>query len=264
MALEGKVALVTGAARGIGKALTEILLQNGAKVALLDVDKNAGQEAVSAFDEEFGAGRSVFCCCDVSSEVQFRDAFEKSTQLFGGLDIICNNAGIVNESDWEKAVAVNLNGVIRGTFLALELMKKENGGRGGVIVNIASMAGLGPHAVAPVYTASKHGVVGFSRAIAEASTVLGYGVRINVLCPGFVQTTIFASLEKDEALEKLRNQRGKLLESWGILEPSDVAKIFLRIVLDDSSRNGGVLVITSKGAEYINFPTAADVPAATL
>ncbi|KAA8586638.1 hypothetical protein FQN60_000474, partial [Etheostoma spectabile] len=158
MALNGKVAVVTGAAAGIGKAITEILLKNGAKTA--------GKSLKETLDKEYGQERTLFLTCNVESEEQIKAAFQKTVENFRGFDILCNNAGILNETTWKKMVSINLVGVISGTYLALEHMSKLSGGRGGVIVNTASMAGLGPLLSCPVYTATKHGVIGFTRAMA--------------------------------------------------------------------------------------------------
>ncbi|XP_042287687.1 15-hydroxyprostaglandin dehydrogenase [NAD(+)]-like [Thunnus maccoyii] len=90
----------------------------------------------------------------------------KTLETFRGIDILSNNASILNESEWEKTVSINLLGVIKVTYLVLQHINKSDGGRGGVIVNTASIAGLGPLLHCPVYTAIKHGVVGFTQAIA--------------------------------------------------------------------------------------------------
>ncbi|XP_053188374.1 15-hydroxyprostaglandin dehydrogenase [NAD(+)]-like [Scomber japonicus] len=194
MALDGKIAVVTGAAMGIGKSMTEILLQNGAKVTLLDVNASAGKSLKESLDKQYGREKTLFLSCNVESDEQIKAAFQKIIETFGRIDIICNNAGILNENKWEKTVSINLLGVIRVTYLALEHMDKTNGGQGGVIVNTASMAGLGPLLSCPVYTATKYGVIGFTRAMAAASTASGYGVRFCALCPGFVQTDLCSTI----------------------------------------------------------------------
>ncbi|XP_069797087.1 15-hydroxyprostaglandin dehydrogenase [NAD(+)]-like isoform X2 [Narcine bancroftii] len=140
MALSGKVALVTGAAQGIGRAFAEALLQDGCKVVLLDFNKNAGESCKNALDMEYQSADSLFIACDVASEEQLKCAFKKAVEHFGSLDILCNNAGINNENKWEQTISVNLISVIRGTYLALEYMSKQNGGKGGIIVNVASLA----------------------------------------------------------------------------------------------------------------------------
>ncbi|XP_055016006.1 15-hydroxyprostaglandin dehydrogenase [NAD(+)]-like [Boleophthalmus pectinirostris] len=108
MALSGKVALVTGGAMGIGRAMVEELLTNGAKVALLDVSAAAGTSLVENLEEKFGKDKTLFIECDVQSEEQLKAAFQKIVETFGKLDIVCNNAGVFDETQWEKTVSINL------------------------------------------------------------------------------------------------------------------------------------------------------------
>ncbi|CAM4484880.1 hypothetical protein PO909_015397 [Leuciscus waleckii] len=166
MILHGKVALVTGGAQGIGRAVVEDLLGNGAKVALVDLNQSVGEECKSDLDGPFGEDNCIFIQCDVTDSGKLTDAFQNTVERFGRLDIVINNAGINNEKNWEKTIEVNLTSVIKGTYLALEHMSKEYGKEGGVIINVSSMAAFlhSPHQ--PVYTATKYGVIGFSRAIA--------------------------------------------------------------------------------------------------
>ncbi|XP_062414165.1 15-hydroxyprostaglandin dehydrogenase [NAD(+)]-like isoform X2 [Pungitius pungitius] len=166
MALQNRVAVVTGAAQGVGRAMAEILLQNGAKVALLDVNEAAGKSLKEVLDKQYGTERSLFLSCDVESEEQIKAAFQRTAEALGGVDIVCNNAGILNEAEWKKTISINLVAVVQVTYTALEHMNKLTGGRGGVIINTASMAGLFPFLSCPVYTATKYGVVGFTRAMA--------------------------------------------------------------------------------------------------
>ncbi|XP_031164080.1 15-hydroxyprostaglandin dehydrogenase [NAD(+)] [Sander lucioperca] len=255
MELNGKIAVVTGAALGIGKAITEILLKNGAKVALLDVNETAGKSLKEALDKQYGQERTLFLNCNVESEEQIKAAFQKTADNFGGIDILCNNAGILNETTWEKTVSINLVGVIRGTYLALEHMSKLSGGRGGVIVNTASMAGLGPLLSCPVYTATKHGVIGFTRAMAAASTASGYGVRFNALCPGFVQTDLFTTIpSKLGQFSHLADATEKLAEKFGILTVSEVAESLLELVTDET-KNGEAFLVFPQGKKYVTFPS---------
>ncbi|XP_049448315.1 15-hydroxyprostaglandin dehydrogenase [NAD(+)] [Epinephelus fuscoguttatus] len=255
MALTGKVAVVTGAAMGIGKAMTEILMKSGAKVALLDVNETAGKTLKEALDKEYGKEKSLFLVCNVESEEQMKAAFQKTVETFGGMDILCNNAGILNETLWEKIVSINLVGVIRGTYLALEHMNKLKGGRGGVIVNTASMAGLGPLPSCPVYTSTKHGVVGFTRAMAIASEASGYGVRINALCPGFVKTELFVNIpQRLGQFAHLAEATQQLVDNLGTMKVSEVAEPFLEMVTDET-KNGEALLVFTKGKKYVTFPS---------
>nr|XP_019964783.1 PREDICTED: 15-hydroxyprostaglandin dehydrogenase [NAD(+)] isoform X2 [Paralichthys olivaceus] len=167
MSLQGKVALVTGGAQGIGRAVVQSLLHSLAKVTVVDLNKTCGEECKTHLDAEFGEGNCTFIQCDVSDGDSLKDAFQRTVDQFGRLDIVINNAGINNEKNWEKTIQVNLTSVIKGTYLALEHMSKEHGNEGGTIINVSSMAAFlhSPHQ--PVYTATKHGVIGFTRAMAR-------------------------------------------------------------------------------------------------
>ncbi|AWP00043.1 putative 15-hydroxyprostaglandin dehydrogenase [Scophthalmus maximus] len=255
MALNGKIAVVTGAVMGIGKAVTELLLQNGAKVALLDVNRIAGESLMETLKKQYGQERTLLLNCNVESDEQIKAALQKTADTFGGIDILCNNAGIMNESTWERMVSINLMGVIRVTYVALEHMSKLAGGRGGVIVNTASLAGLGPLLNCPVYTATKHGVIGFTRAMADASTASGYGIRVNALCPSFVQTDLFTNvlsiLRQSSHLAAATHQ---MIEKFGVLNVSEVADALLELVTDDT-KNGEALIVVPNERNYITFPS---------
>ncbi|KAM3602212.1 uncharacterized protein V6R79_026315 [Siganus canaliculatus] len=254
MSLNGKTAVVTGAALGIGKAMAEILVKNGAKVVLLDVNEAAGKQFKEVLDKQYGKERTVFLKCDVQSDEQIKAALQKTIETFGGIDILCNNAGILNENEWEKTVSINLLGLVRVTYQAMSHMNKLTGGRGGVIVNTASLAGLGPFLSCPVYTASKHGVIGFTRAIAAASTASGYGIRFNAICPCFVQTELFSNIcERLGPYSHLAEVTKSLYDVVGLISPSPVAECLLELVTDET-KNGDIVTVTTKGREYKIFP----------
>ncbi|XP_068456619.1 15-hydroxyprostaglandin dehydrogenase [NAD(+)]-like [Clinocottus analis] len=255
MPLSGKNCVVTGAAMGIGRTITEVLLQNGAKVALLDVNETAGKSLVQVLENQYGRERTLFLNCDVESEEQIKAAFQKAADTFGGVDGVCNNAGILTEASWEKTVSVNLMGVIKGSYVALEHMSKLNGGRGGFIINTASMAGLGPLPSCPVYTATKHGVIGFTRAMAAASEMSGYGVRFNALCPGFVQTDLFDAINSNLGrFSHLDEATRQLMQQFGLVDMSDVAEAVRQMVTDET-RNGEAFLVTRQKKEYMKFPS---------
>ncbi|XP_077402166.1 15-hydroxyprostaglandin dehydrogenase [NAD(+)]-like [Vanacampus margaritifer] len=255
MSLKGKVAVVTGAAAGIGKAFSEILFRNGAKVVLLDVNADAGRTLMEALNKEDGQERALFLSCDVQSEEQLKAAFKTTADTFGGIDILCNNAGILNEDDWQLTVAINLVGVIKGTYAALEHMSKLNGGQGGVVVTTASMAGIKPLLSCPVYSATKSAVIGFSRAMASASSVVGFGIRFNALCPALVQTELLASLSaKLGQFTILEEATRQLMDKHGVLSASEVAECLLELVTDES-KNGEALMVSPKGKMYAAFPS---------
>ncbi|XP_013770164.1 15-hydroxyprostaglandin dehydrogenase [NAD(+)]-like isoform X2 [Pundamilia nyererei] len=255
MALNGKTAVVTGAAMGIGRSIAELLLQNGAKVAILDMNETAGQSLVETLNKEHGPDRALFLLCNVESEEEIKAAFQKAAEAFGAIDILCNNAGILNEEKWQHMISINLAGVIRGTYLALEHMRKTNGGGGGVIVNIASMAGLGPLLTCPVYTATKHGVIGFTRAVAAASAASNYGIRVNALCPSFVGTELFTTIEhKLGQFAHLKGAANQLVEKLGVLNTPEVAECILELVTDET-KNGEAFMVCTEMKGYVPFPS---------
>lgn len=257
MALNGKVAVVTGAVMGIGKAITEKLLQNGAKVVLLDMNETGAASLMETLTKQYGKERVLFLSCNVEQEEQVKAAFQETIKTFGGIDILCNNAGILNESSWEKMVSVNLVGVIRVTYLALEYMNKLKGGRGGVIVNTASLAGLGPFMSCPVYTATKHGVVGFTRAMSGVCALSGYGIRINCLCPGFVQTDLFTNIpDRLGPFCHLKDTVQQLTEKFGIVNMSHVVEGLLELVTDET-KDGQALIVLPEERKCMPFPSLA-------
>lgn len=189
MKIEGAVALVTGGAMGIGKEFVETLLQKGVKLCnFLDLNEVVGSSVAEEFQKSYGAERVNFIKCDVSSKEQLEAAFEKTRAAYDRLDIVCNNAGIEESGGVEKVIQVNLIGSMNGTVLAKDIMMKENKPPGGVIVNTASMAGLYPAFYSPIYSASKHGVIGFTRSLASHPFIQKANIRLNLICPAFVQT----------------------------------------------------------------------------
>ncbi|XP_020383022.1 15-hydroxyprostaglandin dehydrogenase [NAD(+)]-like [Rhincodon typus] len=254
MEFQGKVALVTGAAQGIGKAIAEILLKNGAKVSLLDINVTTGEATKAAFAQSYGDENILFLQCDVTSENQLKDCFSKTLEKFQKLDIVCNNAGISDRENWENCLSVNLVSVIKGTYLGIQHMSKETGGKGGVIVNIASMSGVTPYYLGPVYAASKYGVVGFTTSL-SLTCLEKHGVRLQVLCPGFVDTQLLANLKLLKAPEQ-KEKADRLLARFGVLTTSQVAEGFLQLVTDQT-RNGALLKLFGNGRlEYEPLPAA--------
>merc|ERR1712004_842630 len=141
---------------------------HGAKVCIADTDARAGHATIKEFAAQLkGKTENVmFLKCDVTKESELAAIFEQTKSRYGSIDIVCNNAGIVNENDWKTCIDVNLNSVISGSRLAVEHMSATSGGNGGTIINIASLAGLMMFPLCPVYCATKHAVLGYTRSIA--------------------------------------------------------------------------------------------------
>uniref|UniRef100_A0A8C6Q0L6 15-hydroxyprostaglandin dehydrogenase [NAD(+)] n=1 Tax=Nothobranchius furzeri TaxID=105023 RepID=A0A8C6Q0L6_NOTFU len=216
------------------------------QVALLDINETAGETLMESLKKTYGA-KTLFMKCDVESEEQIKAAFQKTKETLGGIDILCNNAGILNEASWEKTVSINLTSVIRVAYIAVEHMSKLKGGQGGVIVNTASMAGISPFVTCPTYTATKFGVIGFTRAMGGASDQLGYGIRFNAICPGFVQTDLLAGIpDRLGQFSELGESTGVMMEKIGILTTSDVAESLLEIVKDETKNGEALLVLPNQ------------------
>lgn len=185
--------MITGAACGLGYKYAEILLRNGAKsVAVVDLPTSDGQNTAATFEKEFGKGRAVFFTCDMTKADEVKKTFDKIVLIFKGLDIVINNAGILDDTRWEQTIDLNVKGVIRCSMLAFDYMGKQKGGKGGVLVNIASIAGLHPSAILPTYSASKHAVLGFSQALAGLYDKTG--VKVVIMCPGVTATALVANI----------------------------------------------------------------------
>ncbi|XP_013396931.1 15-hydroxyprostaglandin dehydrogenase [NAD(+)]-like [Lingula anatina] len=253
MKFAGKVALITGGAQGLGRVFSEALLKRGAKVCMADIDDKTGLKTLAQFQQQYGQDSSTFVKCDVTSENELKNAFSHTKQSLGGLDILCNNAGIVNEIDWRKTIDINLIAVMTGTYLGLEAMRKDRGGNGGVIINVASVAGIISISEGPSYTASKFGVVGFSKAMGEDIDYPTHQVRVNCLCPTFADTPILHSSDRKVTKSshyKLYKKRKELL---GVMDPHRVGDAFIQLV-EDESQNGSVLTVTRDQIRYKKYP----------
>jgi 3-oxoacyl-[acyl-carrier protein] reductase len=228
--LTGKVALVTGGARGIGRAIVERLLDSGSKVMIADVLDDAGKQTVV---ELSGRGEVAFVHCDVTSAADALGAVNHAVAEFGTLDILVNNAGItkdtllirMTEADWDRVLTINLKGAFLMTQAASRVMMKARSGR---IVNISSVVGLMGNAGQGNYAASKAGLIGFTKSIAKE--LAGRNVTVNAVAPGYIQTEMTENLPEAAKQAFLVNIP---LKRAGL--PEDVANAVLFLSADESS-----------------------------
>ncbi|XP_077979643.1 15-hydroxyprostaglandin dehydrogenase [NAD(+)]-like [Glandiceps talaboti] len=191
--LRGKPAYLTSDFNqiGIGRAITERLLEERIKgIAIIDINEDRGKKTESELTNKHGQGRIRFIKCDVTSKSDLEAAFQEAQSYFGGLDYVFNNAAVQDELDWETTVDVNLKGVIRGTYLAVKYLGTKHGGNGGIVINTASVTAFMAVPYLSVYGATKHGIVGFTRNIANDVLMTDNNIKVAAICPGKVDTPL--------------------------------------------------------------------------
>jgi len=250
--LDGKVAVITGGASGIGESTAKLFVEEGAKVIIADVQDQKGQ----ALSESLGSA-AAYAHTDVSSESDVKAAVHAAVSWFGRLDCMFNNAGIgegfipVEEITWEnyqRLVNINIGGVFLGIKHAAPVMKKQGSGS---IINTASVAGLLAGNGGHIYSTTKHAVIGLTKVTA---TELGEsGIRVNAICPGGIITPIFADAsDQPEAADAIM---GVLEEAFKTVQPIrragmpiDIANAALWLASDESSFVNGTSIVVDGGA----------------
>lgn len=257
--VRGKIALVTGGNRGIGLSITTELLRNGVKgVSMIGVNPDKGKEAVDSLSKTFGPGKVISLIADVSNEKQFEDAFNASVAHWGGLDIVINNAGVVNENNPVVLTNINAVGVMHGTFLGLKYMSVAKGGRGGVVINLSSIYGIDHLFVSPVYSATKAFVLGLSRALGHQVYYDHNKVRIITLCPGLTKTDLlnkepFMNAVNDAFKPGLKEMAYEVIEKSFLQSPDNLGKA--AIILLKHGPNGSVWVAEDGQPPFeVEFP----------
>lgn len=244
MLLEDKVALITGAASGIGRASAVRLAKEGAKLALSDVNLTGCEETAQIITE--AGGKAMAMICDVSQAAQVEAFVSAAVESYGGLDIALNNAGVggmmlntdkLDEDVWDFVMNVNLKGVWLCTKYELPHMLSRGGGS---IINVASVAGLIGFRGNAVYAASKHGVIGFTKSVALEYARLG--IRVNALCPGFTETPMVTTMIDEVPRMAEATERSSPMRRLGRVE--EIADTVLYLASDMSSFvNGHALAI---------------------
>ncbi|XP_012532163.2 uncharacterized protein LOC105834316 [Monomorium pharaonis] len=248
MELKGRVALVTGAASGIGKAYVIELLNQGAKVAICDINTEEGEKLVETLTEKYGKDRVIFSQCDVTDYPQFEESFQTTITEFGHIDIVINNAGILNDRFWELEVDINLNGVIRGTLLAQRFMGTDRGGQGGIVINTGSNVSINPYVSVPVYSATKAAIVSFTRAFGDQYHVDLTGVKVMSLCPGATDTKLVRDVNRKLLLARYEDAWQRDIISSIPQRTEHVAKALVHVL--NTGKSGSVWMVEKDQPPY--------------
>lgn len=254
MRLEGKVALITGAAGGMGRTAANLFAAEGAKVVMADITERAGEEAVEEITS--AGGQAAFIRADVSKAADVEEMVRLAVQRFGGLHVLYNNAGIFHaddggtvetpESIWDRVIDINLKGVWLGCKYGIPALLRSGGGS---IINVASFVALMGAATPQIaYTASKGGVVSMTREI--AIEYARRGIRANALCPGPIETPLLADLLSDP---KRRARRLVHIPIGRFGQAEEIARAALWLASDESSLMTGATLVVDGGitAAYV-------------
>ncbi len=241
--LEGKVAIITGAARGIGKATARVFAREGARVVITDIDESTGQATAEEIRQ--GGGEAIFLPMDVTDPESVQRAVDKTMETYGRIDILVNNAGVLRDrtllkmshEDFDFVINVNLRGVFNCTKAVAPIMVEQGSG---VILNASSVVGIYGNFGQTNYVASKAGVIGMTKVWARE---LGpKGVRVNAVAPGFIRTEMTANLP--EKVVQMVIERTPL-RTWG--EPEDIAYAYLYLASDEARFVNGVVLNVDGG-----------------
>jgi NAD(P)-dependent dehydrogenase (short-subunit alcohol dehydrogenase family) len=256
--VQGKVALVTGGASGIGEAVCELLAREGASVAVTDVDDLKGPEVVARIKK--AGGEASFWHHDVASEERWIEVVAEVMKRYGRLDVLVSNAGIgiavpsiteMSLSDWRRQTAINLDGVFLSVKHCLPAMRKTGGGS---VIMMSSLAGLRGAAGLSGYCATKGGVRLFAKAIAMECATFGDGIRVNSVHPGIIDTPIWDKVSgtalqpgNNEGRPDIAAMAANAVPSGVLGQPLDIANGVLFLASDESAYVTGTELVIDAG-----------------
>jgi glucose 1-dehydrogenase len=257
MLLDDRIAIVTGAAQGIGRACAIRLAQEGAKVVVADVNDDDGKKVVAAIQKSGGAAQ--FVDCDISEKLDVHNLIAKTLEVHGRIDVLVNNAGVVDdvpfldltEDEYDRVLRTNLKGAfLAGQAVARQMVKQGHGDKGGAgaIVNMSSINAVFALPDHVAYSISKGGLAQLTKAMAIA--LAPHGVRVNAVGPGTIETPLLAGVVKDEAFRKKVLSRTPL---GRIGQPEEIAAIVAWLASDQASYVTGTTVYADGGRMPLNY-----------
>jgi len=257
MRFQGRTAFITGAGRGIGRAISLRLASEGAAVAVCDIDGTLAEQTATVITSE--GGRALACRLDVRDTMGIRQTVEHVLETWKRIDILVNNAGITiakpvldfTEEEWDRMIDINLKGILRCSQIVAAQMVKQKSGK---IINVASESGKTAKPLFTVYAATKFAVVGFTQGLAQE--LAPHGINVNSVCPGIVKTPMWEELDKTlsklqgleegEALERRR----KSIPLGRLEEPEDVAGVVVFLASEDAAYMTGQSINITGGREF--------------
>ncbi|WP_018249677.1 3-oxoacyl-[acyl-carrier-protein] reductase [Orenia marismortui] len=246
MRLEGKVALVTGSSRGIGKAIALKLAQEGAKIVINYPFEGEAQNAEKVVKEIESIGsKAIAIEADVTDMKQVKAMVKETKAEFDSIDILVNNAGItrdtllmrMKESDWDSVLTVNLKGAFNATKAVTRTMMKQRSGR---IINISSVVGLMGNPGQANYSASKAGLIGFTKSVAKELATRG--ITVNAIAPGFIETAM-----TDELADKVVEEMIAAIPMKAFGQPEDIANTAIFLASDEARYITGEVIRVDGG-----------------
>jgi len=240
MKLKGKICIVTGGARGIGKEICSCFLAEGATVCIFDLNKTEALNTLDQFVQKYGKEKAVFFNVDITSIDSVDNSMEEIIKKFGRIDVLVNNAGITSDNlvlrmdiaEWKKVIDINLTGTFICSKYASRYMVKQKSGR---IINMSSVIGIKGNAGQSNYSASKAGVIGLTKSMAREFA--SRNINVNAIAPGYIETEMTKKID-----EKFKEKIISMIPSGKLGTVEDVAKTAVFLASDDSEYITGAVI----------------------
>ncbi|XP_018783898.1 PREDICTED: alcohol dehydrogenase-like isoform X2 [Bactrocera latifrons] len=251
MDLKGKNVIYEGGFGGIGqRCLREFLAKGVKNLVIFDLQENA--DILQDLRASYPEANIFFFAFDITDKNSIATAFEKAVKKIGHFDVLVNGCGMMDDTKVELMIEINLMGLIHSTLTALTYMNKSNGGRGGLIINISSVAGLEPTSFIAIYSAAKHGVTAFTRALADPHYYEHFGVSFITICPGITKTNLVENI-REKVIFKFAEDLGARCDTAERQSPEVCAQNLVKLA--ETGKNGVVYMLDLGKIKEITFPT---------